>query len=106
MLFALQLRIGPVPDVQTMKRFLYLSLLLIIGLPESRSQCTGGISSFPYTEGFENTAGNWFSGGAGDDWAWGTPAKPVITTAGGGTKCWVVGGLTGGSYTNAEASWL
>jgi gliding motility-associated-like protein len=106
LLFALQLRIGPVPDVQTMKRFLYLSLLLIIGLPESRSQCTGGISSFPYTEGFETTAGNWFSGGAGNDWAWGTPAKPVITTAGGGTKCWVVGGLTGGSYTNAEASWL
>lgn len=94
------------PDVQTMKRFLYLLLLLIIGLPESRSQCIGGISSFPYTEGFETTAGNWFSGGAGNDWAWGTPAKPVITTAGGGTKCWVVGGLTGGSYTNAEASWL
>ena len=69
-------------------------------------QCTGGISSFPYMENFEATDGGWISGGTGNDWAWGTPAKPVINTAGGGTRCWVVGGLTGSAYTDGEASWL
>jgi hypothetical protein len=57
-------------------------------------------------KGFEASDGGWISGGAGNDWAWGTPSKPVISAAGGGTKCWIVGGLTGSSYTNAEASWL
>lgn len=77
--------------------------MLTVGI---RAQCTGGITSFPYTEGFETTDGGWVSGGTGNDWAWGTPSKPVITAAGGGAKCWVVGGLTGSAYTNAEASWL
>ncbi|MBK8142261.1 MAG: hypothetical protein IPK57_15715 [Chitinophagaceae bacterium] len=36
----------------------------------------------------------------------GAPSKPVISAAGGGSKCWVVGGLTGSAYTNSEASWL
>lgn len=70
------------------------------------SQCAGGINSFPYSEGFESSAGGWSSGGVGDDWAWGTPSKPVISSAGGGNKCWVIGGLTGSSYTDGEASWL
>jgi len=70
------------------------------------SQCTGGINSFPYNEGFESSDGGWVSGGTGDDWAWGTPAKPVINGAGSGTRCWVVGGLTGSTYTDGEASWL
>jgi gliding motility-associated-like protein len=71
-----------------------------------RAQCGSGIINYPYNEGFEASDGGWISGGAGNDWAWGTPSKPVITAAGGGTKCWIVGGLTGNSYTNAEASWL
>lgn len=70
------------------------------------AQCVAGINSFPYNESFEASDGGWVSGGAGNDWAWGTPSKPVITSAGGGSKCWVIGGLTGSSYTNAEASWL
>ena len=37
--------------------------------------------------------------------AWGTPLKPVITGAGSGSRCRVVGGLTCSSYTNSEASW-
>lgn len=45
-------------------------------------------------------------GGTGSDWAWGIPSKPVIQTAGSGSRCWIVGGLTGSSYTNGEASWL
>ncbi|MFN0081366.1 MAG: PKD domain-containing protein, partial [Ferruginibacter sp.] len=70
------------------------------------AQCATPISSFPYTEGFETTDGNWTSGGLGNDWAWGTPAKPVITGAATGTRCWIVGGLTGSSYTDGERSWL
>ncbi len=73
---------------------------------QSLSQCGAAISSFPYQEDFETTDGGWQPGGSGSDWAWGTPAKTVITGAGGGTKCWIIGGLTGSSYTNAEASWI
>lgn len=73
---------------------------------KSAAQCGPGISLFPYNEGFETTDGGWVSGGIGNDWAWGTPAKAVISGAGSGNKCWIVGGLTGGSYTNSEASWL
>ncbi len=73
---------------------------------KTNAQCTTPISSFPYTEGFETTDGNWMSGGIGNDWAWGTPAKPVITGAANGTRCWIVGGLTGSSYSDGERSWL
>ena len=89
-----------------MLRLTFLSSLLIWWSYQPMAQCTGGINSFPYNEGFETSTGSWVSGGAGNDWAWGTPSKPVISSAGGGSKCWVIGGLTGSSYTNAEASWL
>ncbi|MBK8497904.1 MAG: gliding motility-associated C-terminal domain-containing protein [Flavobacteriales bacterium] len=69
------------------------------------AQCPTTISTFPYQEGFEATAA-WTSGGSGNDWAWGTPAKPVINSAGGGSKCWIVGGLTTSSYSPGEQSWL
>ena len=82
-----------------------LYLLLLAG-PGIKAQCGSVIINYPYKEGFETSDGGWVSGGAGDDWAWGTPGKPVISTAGGGTRCWIVGGLTGSSYNNAEASWL
>ena len=59
---------------------------------KSYAQCATPISFFPYTEGFETTNGGWTPGGTGSDWAWGTPTKPVITGAGSGTKCWVIGG--------------
>lgn len=88
-----------------MKKTLFIFLLVLMAR-WSFSQCTGGINSFPYTEGFETSTGGWTTGVTGNDWAWGTPAKPVINAAGGGTKCWTTGGLTGGSYTNSEASWL
>lgn len=84
-------------------------LLILCGLFQSlpaRSQCNNPVNIFPYREDFETTNGNWVSGGAGNNWAWGTPAKSVITTAGGGARCWVVGGLTGSSYSDGEASWL
>lgn len=80
--------------------------LLFIQSEKVLSQCTTIISSFPYTEDFESSNGNWVHGGTGDDWAWGTPSKPVINAAGSGLKCWVIGGLTNSSYNNSEASWL
>lgn len=87
-------------------RVLFFIILFTGFLNRLSAQCTGGISSFPFNEDFELNDGGWVSGGVGNDWAWGTPAKPAITAAGGGSRCWVVGGLTGSSYSNGEASWL
>lgn len=87
-------------------RSLLFILLFSFFTTESRSQCATTINNFPYTEGFETTNGGWVSGGAGNDWAWGSPTKPVIAAAGAGSKCWVVGGLTAGPYTDGASSWL
>lgn len=73
---------------------------------KSNAQCAIPISIFPYTEGFEASNGGWTTGGTLSDWAWGTPSKTVINGAAAGAKCWIVGGLTGSSYNDAEASWL
>lgn len=73
---------------------------------KTNAQCGTPISTFPYNEGFEATNGNWTTGGNLSDWTWGTPAKTVINGAASGNKCWIVGGLTGTSYNDAEASWL
>ncbi len=75
-------------------------------LPGALAQCATPISSFPYYEGFELNDGGWMPGGTASDWAWGTPAKPVITGAATGNKCWITGGLTGSSYNNGESSIL
>jgi gliding motility-associated-like protein len=72
----------------------------------SYSQCATSITTFPYQESFENSNGGWFAGGAGSDWAWGSPSKSFIQTAGSGMNCWIIGGLSGTAYTNSEASWL
>ncbi|HLP10697.1 MAG TPA: PKD domain-containing protein [Flavobacteriales bacterium] len=69
------------------------------------AQCSTFISTFPYTEGFETSAA-WTSGGTNNDWAWGTPAHSVISSAGGGTKSWCAGGLTGSSYSASAQSWI
>lgn len=94
------------PVARMILRLACLYFFLLVSSTRMQAQCTGGISSFPYNEGFEASDGGWVSGGAGNDWAWGSPTKPVISAAGGGTKCWVIGGLTSSSYTNAEASWI
>ena len=73
---------------------------------QANAQCATPINIFPYTEGFEATNGGWATGGAGSSWAWGAPAKTIITGAATGTNCWITGGLTPGAYTNNEASWL
>ncbi len=90
----------------SMRRFSYLfGVAAAVFSRDSRAQCPITIAAFPYQEGFEASAA-WSSGGAGNDWAWGTPSKPVITGAAGGTKCWIVGGLTTSSYSPGEQSWL
>ena len=63
------------------------------------------VSAYPYVQDFEMGPGAWFSGGALDSWAFGTPAKPVINSAASGVNCWVTGGLAG-QYPNNEQSFL
>ncbi|MEP7255680.1 MAG: gliding motility-associated C-terminal domain-containing protein [Ferruginibacter sp.] len=75
-------------------------------IQKTNAQCATPISVFPYNEDFETTNGNWVPGGTGSDWIWGTPAKPVITGAASGIKCWIIGGLTASKYNDGEASWL
>ena len=62
------------------------------------------ISTFPYLEGFEGSAGSWYSKGQNSSWQWGTPNKTIINKAANGTKAWVTS-LTGNYNTN-EISYL
>jgi gliding motility-associated-like protein len=68
-------------------------------------QCGTTISSFPYTEDFEAAPG-WSAGGTASDWAWGTPAHPLVNSAGGGVNSWCVGGLTGSFYNFGQLSYI
>ena len=95
---------GPV-TIPTHPRKLTSFLLLAVSVGAARGQCGTPVSIFPYTEGFE-TVPAWTTGGTGSDWAWGTPAHPTINSAGGGSKSWCVGGLTGTFYNLGELSWL
>ncbi len=88
-----------------MKARLLPLLLGLLSPAATWAQCSSTISAFPYQEGFEAAAA-WTSGGTSDDWAWGSPSKPVISSAAGGSKAWVVGGLTGSFYAFGEQSWL
>ncbi|MCP9750716.1 gliding motility-associated C-terminal domain-containing protein [Ferruginibacter sp. HRS2-29] len=73
---------------------------------QHRAPCLSSINAFPYDEGFESSAGDWFTGGQNSDWTLGTPSKTVISAAGQGTKCWVIGGLTGSQYNGGQLSWI
>ena len=83
-------------------------LLTVIGFlqPKAFSQCLSTISTFPYNESFELSAGGWVAGGMNSDWAWGIPAKTIINTAAQGQKCWVTGGLTGSFYSFGQRSFV
>jgi gliding motility-associated-like protein len=72
--------------------------------PSAQAQC---INVFPAVEDFE-TGPVWTSNQfyAANDWAWGTPAHPVISGAGSGTKSWCLGGLSGAFYQFNEQSWV
>lgn len=81
--------------------FLYF-FFTFISAREITAQC---INTFPNTQDFETSA-TWTSGGINSDWAWGTPTKGVISGAGGGSKCWIVGGLSGTTYNGSEKSYI
>jgi gliding motility-associated-like protein len=89
------------------KSILLLLALIWLHVPEHViAQCTTTISTFPYSENFEGSNGSLTVGGSNPDWAYGTPSKQIIGNAASGSKCWIVGGLSNGSYNNAENSWL
>lgn len=83
-----------------------LFLFAVLSSEKCVAQCNSTINSFPYFENFETGQGNWTTGGTNSDWAYGTPAKNIITAAASGTKCWITGGLTGNNYSNAANAWL
>lgn len=98
-----------VSKVKANYRHICVSLVLLISVLNhgvGYSQCSATVTTFPYVEDFETGTGNWFSGGNFNDWAWGTPNKPVINSAGSGTNCWIVGGLTTSIYASAQRSWV
>lgn len=78
-----------------------MAMLLLLSFA-GMAQC---ISTFPHTEGFES-APTWTAAGTNSDWAWGAPAHASINTAGGGTKSWCIGNLTGAFYNLGELSTL
>lgn len=64
------------------------------------------VSTFPYSEDFENGEGGWLEGGVNNSWTFGTPAKSVIQGASSGVNAWVTGGLATGDYNANEQSWV
>jgi len=87
-----------------MKKTLLIIILLFLNII-GFSQC---INTFPYIENFENNP-SWTTGSIGpgnNDWTWGIPNKPVISSAGSGQKCWIIGGLSGLTYANGERSYI
>ncbi len=90
--------------MQLKKKIFFLLFCFQISIaPQLQAQC---ITAFPYHETFETSNGGWTSGGTANDWAWGSPTKPTISSAGQGLKCWIVGGLSISSYNNAERSYV
>jgi gliding motility-associated-like protein len=86
---------------------LVILFLVLAAARPALAQCSGpAISSFPFLETFESSNGAWVPGGTASDWAWGTPIKPVINRAGGGSKCWVTGTLTQPFYSSNQNSTL
>jgi gliding motility-associated-like protein len=84
----------------------FIFCLSCIHLQALQAQCVGPvINTFPYNEGFEAGAA-WTTGGVANDWAWGAPTHALINSAGGGARCWCVGGLSGQFYNIGEQSYI
>jgi gliding motility-associated-like protein len=90
-------------QIPNFTELLLITCSLLCTILNANAQC---VTAYPYTENFETNNGNWVSGGIGNTWAWGTPAKPIINTAGSGVKCWITDGLTGTGYASCERSWV
>ena len=90
-----------------MRYFLLSLYALVYCTTLTHAQCSGPvIINYPYQEDFEAGPGGWVAGGLGNDWALGTPNKPIINSAGSGTRCWVTGGLSGSFYQLGERSYV
>lgn len=59
-----------------------------------------GLTSYPYSEGFEEGQAEWQSSGTNNQWAWGTPNQSIINAAASGTKAWVIN--LNGTYSNNQ----
>ncbi|MFM7015532.1 MAG: gliding motility-associated C-terminal domain-containing protein [Bacteroidota bacterium] len=86
----------------TAKNILLVLCALLVNF-NSMGQC---VTTFPYNESFENSNGNWTTGGTNNDWAWGVPTKININSAAAGSKCWISGNLSGNAYNGGEKSWV
>ena len=65
------------------------------------------ISTYPYYEDFEAGQNGWIiNNGATGTWAFGTPAKTTINSAGSGVNSFVTGGLGTGFYVDFENSYV
>lgn len=62
------------------------------------------IASFPYQEGFEDSDGDWYTGGTNSSWQWGTPSNVIINQAANGINAWVTN--LSGNYNDSELSYL
>lgn len=62
------------------------------------------VSSFPYTEDFEASAGGWTETGTASSWEHGTPQGVIINSASSGTKAWMTG--LSMNYNNNESSYV
>lgn len=62
------------------------------------------VSSFPYLQNFENSDGNYYTGGIKSSWEYGTPTSSKIKTAASGAKAWKT--RLSGNYNDYEASYL
>lgn len=83
---------------------LYLFIVLSVFTQPAVSQCTTPITIYPYTENFEASDGGWVRSSS-LHWEWGQIiSKPVITAAASGSKCWLVGGFNGNSYSSSKSN--
>jgi hypothetical protein len=65
------------------------------------------ITSYPYFEDFEAGQNGWrITNNTAGTWAFGTPAKTTINSAGSGANSFVTGGLGAGFYNNLDISWV
>src|SRR4051812_45598366 len=94
--------------MQVIKHIFVVCFLGLAGLcfhQQIHAQCTSPINTFPYTETFEANNGN-FTPSSNTHWQWGAivpGTKNVITAAGAGQKCWIVGGLSGALYNQGNS---
>ena len=84
---------------------IFLYLFFLNSLHSAYAQCTNPLNTFPYNEGFELNNGNW-TASTTIHWQWGTivpGTKSIINTAATGSKCWIVGGLSGANYAGGNS---